>query len=376
MTTIDLFTHFSDAEIIDEVGRLARAERQATARLIAALAELDARRLYLAQGCSSLFVYCTRVLHLSEHAAYGRIEAARAARKFPILLEMLAAGDLTLTAVGLLAPHLTDDNCRDVLVRAKHRTKREVEEMVAALRPLPDAKPLVRKLPAPAPAKPSIEDRVAPGGDQPTVATSPATTAEQPPVTRIPTPAQERPVVKPLAPERYKVQMTVSRETIDVLRHVQDLMRHVVPDGDPAVIFHRALKLLETDLEKRRFAAVAKPRASEGVDDESRYISAAVRRTVWTRDGGRCTFVGVHGRCTETGMLEFHHRQPFSTGGESTVENLELRCRAHNQYEADLFSGVLIARERREGFGVDPGPGRSGQLGLDRAPGRSSAITG
>ncbi len=61
-------------------------EREATAALIAALGELDARRLYLAEGCSSLFTYCTQVLHLSEHAAYGRIEAARAARKWPVVL--------------------------------------------------------------------------------------------------------------------------------------------------------------------------------------------------------------------------------------------------------------------------------------------------
>ena len=188
--------------VIDEVGRLVRAERQATARLIAALAELDARRLYLAQGCSSLFVYCTRVLHLSEHAAYGRIEAARAARKFPVLLEMLAASDLTLTAVGLLAPHLTPDNHRDVLGRAKHKTRREVEEIVAVLRPLPDARPLVRKLPAPSPSKPSIEDRAAPAPripPPPPVPTSPAATVEQPPATPITPARQERAVVKPLA---------------------------------------------------------------------------------------------------------------------------------------------------------------------------------
>jgi predicted DNA-binding ribbon-helix-helix protein len=132
------FAAFSDTALVDEVSRLAAAERCATARLIAALAEFDARRLYLAQGCSSLFVYCTRVLHLSEHAAYGRIEAARTGRRIPTVLEMLECGELTLTTIGLLASHLTIDNHRDVLSRAKHRTRREVEEIVASLRPTPD----------------------------------------------------------------------------------------------------------------------------------------------------------------------------------------------------------------------------------------------
>ena len=139
----------SDPELLLEVRRLAAHERQATARLIAALGELDARRLYLGEGCSSLFTYCTQVLHLSEHAAYGRIEAARAARKWPAILELLADGSVHLTAISLLAPHLTLENHQRVLAMARHKSKREVEEIVATLRPLPAAASSVRKLPAP-----------------------------------------------------------------------------------------------------------------------------------------------------------------------------------------------------------------------------------
>ena len=95
----------SDADLLREVRRLVSRERAATATLIAALGELDVRRLYLAEGWSSLFTYCTQVLHLSEHAAYGRIEAARAARKWPIVLELLAEGSLHLTAIALLGRH-------------------------------------------------------------------------------------------------------------------------------------------------------------------------------------------------------------------------------------------------------------------------------
>src|SRR3989337_4047924 len=79
----------SDGALVARVRTLAARERAATAVLIAHLAELDARRLYLAEGCSSLFTYCVQVLQFSEHAAYGRIEAARAARRFPVVLERL-----------------------------------------------------------------------------------------------------------------------------------------------------------------------------------------------------------------------------------------------------------------------------------------------
>jgi hypothetical protein len=84
---IDSPASLSDDQLLSRVKTLACGEQHATACLVAALEELDRRKLYLGQGCSSLFTYCTQVLHLSEHAAYGRIEAARTARRFPVLLQ-------------------------------------------------------------------------------------------------------------------------------------------------------------------------------------------------------------------------------------------------------------------------------------------------
>ena len=140
-----------EEELLAEVRIAAARERDATGRLIALLVQLDERRLFLGEGCSSLFTYCTQVLHLSEHAAYGRIEAARAARQFPVILELLTDGSVTLTAVTLLAPHLTAVNHRDVLSEARHKSKRDVEHIVARLRPRPQpaVAATVRKLPEP-----------------------------------------------------------------------------------------------------------------------------------------------------------------------------------------------------------------------------------
>jgi hypothetical protein len=140
----------SDREVLARVQGAARDERCATAHLIALLMELDTRRLYLGEGCSSLFTYCTQMLHISEHAAYNRIETARAARRFPLILELVESGALTLTTVRLLAPHLTVINHQEVLDRARHKSKREVELLVATLNPGPDAPSLVRRLPSPA----------------------------------------------------------------------------------------------------------------------------------------------------------------------------------------------------------------------------------
>src|SRR5215510_15831711 len=97
----------SDDELVARVKDMAGRERVATSTLVAHLAELDTRDIHLRQGYGSLFAYCRDVLSLSEHEAYNRIEVARAARRFPVILELLAEGSVSLTAVRLLAPHLT-----------------------------------------------------------------------------------------------------------------------------------------------------------------------------------------------------------------------------------------------------------------------------
>ncbi len=345
----------SNQELLARVTQLAQRERQATAALIAHLAELDARRLYLAEGCSSLFTYCTQALHLSEHAAYGRIEAARAVRRFPIILERLAEGSVTLTTVGLLAVHLTSENHRDLLDTARHKSKRQVEELVAQLRPQPPVPSSVRRLPTASPmnARPPAPAEVtalpgAVGGPHPAGDThAPASPPLPPPV---PAPSLPRPaLVAPLAPERYKVQFTASAETYEKLRLAQALLRHQIPDGDLGQVFDRALTALVQELAKRKCAATARPRPGRGTAPGSRHIPAEVKRAVWRRDGGRCAFVGRNGRrCTERGFLEFHHVVPYAAGGEPTANNIQLRCRAHNGYEAGRDFGRRIPSGVRE----------------------------
>jgi hypothetical protein len=351
----------TDEQLLLNVKALAGREREATAQLIASLAELDARRLYLGEGFRSLFTYCTQCLHLSEHAAYGRIEAARAARSWPIVLELLSDGSVTLTTVCLLASHLTADNHRQLLEAAKHKSKREVELHIAVIRPLPTVPSFVRKLPAPKPASASR-----PMTATPEAQLAPPAAAPDSPSTNVgarpSTPPSRPAVVTPLAPERYKVQLTISRETHDKLRKVQDLLRHSIPNGDPAAIFDRAIGLLLTDLERKKLAQTNRPRPASESKSGSRHVPAGLRREVWKRDGGRCAFVGSSGQCTERGCLEFHHVIPFADGGPTTSANLQLRCRAHNAYEAEAYFGPLLWKEEPELYQL--GPDRVGPWGV------------
>lgn len=142
--------------------------------------------------------------------------------------------------------------------------------------------------------------------------------------------------------------MTIGGDTHAKLQRARDLLRRAIPDGDPAAIIDRALTVLLEQLERKKTAATSRPRPSHATRGTGRYIPAAVRRTVWTRDGGRCTFVGPAGRCTETSRLEFHHVTPFAHGGPTAVENLMLRCHAHNAFEGRLVFGDRCASPRRE----------------------------
>ena len=355
-------SELSDRDLLARLPLLAGKEREATVDLLAHLAALHERpSLYAAEGHGSLFSYCTQVLKLSEDAACNRIHAARACRRFPVILDMLAAGAVSVTTVRLLREHLTPENHAAVLARARGRSRREIDALVAELAPRPDVMSSVRRLPATRPAPlPALAHVSAPTDSSPAaggVLTAVATPEPDRPLTP-PVCAARRPIIEPTSPERYRVQFTVGQETHDKLRRLQDLLRREIPDGDPAAIFDRAVALLLEKVERQKLGAAARPRSSPSIrpgtdkaasreTSESRDIPRAVRREASRRDGDQCGFVAANGqRCRERAFLEFHHVVPHALGGPATVENISLRCRRHNQYEAQLIFGPVTRTPR------------------------------
>jgi hypothetical protein len=330
-----VLSHLTDNELTTAVRRFATEERASTAQLVAHLAEFDARRLHVAAGFPSLFAYCCEVLRLSEHETYNRIEAARAARRFPIIIDRLAEGSLNLTSVRLLAPHLTLENHRQLLDEAANGRKQDVEEIVARVSPRSDVATTIRRrseghAPAPATTAASSADPAVGETTPPAQAMAGVTLVEL---------SRRQPVVV-LAPGRYEIRFTASTATREKLRAAQDLLRHSVPDGDTAEIIDRALTALIDCLLKTKSAATARPRPAGSAHATSRTVPASVRRAVWLRDGARCAFVAAGGRrCTARAFLEFHHIEPYAIGGPATVDNISLRCHAHNEYERELAFG-------------------------------------
>ena len=386
-------TSFSDDDLLRRLSHLLGRSRRDEADLVAHIGEVDRRRLYAREASPSMFVYCTEVLHLSEAEAYLRIAAARAVREHPLLLTLLADGKLHLTAIAKLAPHLTPENREDILERAAHRSKREIEELVAELSPRPDAPAVMRKLPDGRPGTTSLAPRLGPDAEAP-VGLRPqggasvdrqlrpdgvaATGLElRPPGAAVP-PASPRvrpAVVEPLAPARYKVQFTASAELHDKLERLRALMRSSVPDGDLAAIVEQAVTEKLQRLEARRFARTPAPRKTLSQNETSpttRRIPAAVKRAVYERDGGRCRYEDEQGRrCTAREGLEFHHRRPFAHGGDHSVDNVALVCKCHNGYLAEVDYGrETIARHRRSGprpleLTPSPSPGDSGKTNAE-----------
>jgi len=344
-------------ELLERTHALVRRGRALEAELLRHLGEVDARRLYLEEACSSMFVYCVRVLHFSEAAAYKRIRAARAARRHPELLPALRRGELHVTAVSLLAAQLGGESCGEWIRAARHKTAEEVKRLLADRQPKPDVADCVRRLPAPESSGNATAATASKRAEMPAVKADEAggkpewvsDRAVSPPIggaSRGPLRSQ----TSPLGGERYRVCFTADAELHAQLQELRALMRHQVPDGDLASLLGRAVALLLDQVRKRKFGEVSAPKPGTPANSAaSRHIPAAIRRAVVRRDGGRCSYVSRGGeRCGAEEFLEFHHVDPWARTGTHSLDGIALRCRAHNQYEAcRAFVEAHMARFRK-----------------------------
>jgi 5-methylcytosine-specific restriction endonuclease McrA len=303
--------HLSNEQLTAELARACRNERRSTISVLRLLAEVDRRRLYARLGYFSLYEYCTEELHYSENEAYLRIGVARAGRRFPVLLDMIERGELHLTGASRCAPQLTEENHRELLAAVVHKSKREIEEILACWFPQPD-----------------IEDSIDPASDR-------------------------RQSVDPLAEGRYAVSFTATDRCCELLERAKQLSSHRRPRPGFGELIEEALEAYVTKLEKQKFKTTDRPREQEPAveSEDPRYVPARVKREVYQRDEGRCTFVGSDGRrCRARAFLEYDHVLPVARGGKSTAENLRLRCFRHNQHEAVEELGEMHVSLMADGF--------------------------
>ncbi|RLB51379.1 MAG: hypothetical protein DRH23_02365 [Deltaproteobacteria bacterium] len=323
--------------LLGDFAALVSKDRSCTADLLVYIGEIDRRKLYLEHAYPSMFAFCTKRFRMSEAVAARRIRAGRTTCRFPCILEMVRRGELHLSGVHQLAGHLTEENHREVLRRAKHRSMREIDELIAEIAPKADVAAMIRALP---------EQRADCAGN----------TTQQPaePLNKraLGVPARKpRGLTTPLSPRRYKLQVTIGQKARDELAELQGLLSHQIPDGDPAAVIERALDVLLAETKKKKGALTDKPRVGRKKGGgRKRAIPAQVRREVFRRDEGRCAFVDGEGRrCGSAWQVEFHHCVPYGRAGPHSAGNVELRCRAHNQFEAELEYGREFMAVRRGG---------------------------
>jgi len=134
-------SHLSDPALVRDLTALVARDRATTAALLAHLAEVDERKLYLPDAQPSMYSWCVGVLGFSEESAHKRIRVARVARRFPAIFNAIADGSLNLSLVSLLAPYLTPENAAELIQAARGRKRAEVEELLARRFPRSESLP-------------------------------------------------------------------------------------------------------------------------------------------------------------------------------------------------------------------------------------------
>jgi len=353
-------THLGDGELLSHNEAIWRRRRHCTAEGLAYLAEIDERRLYLPAAYPTMQSFCIHELRFTPDEAEKRVTAARVARQYPVVFTLIAEGQLHLTGVLILAPRLAPANAAELLAAAADQTLQEIRLLLAERFPRPD-----------------LAVQEPPSGDQLDLAASDSPAPER--VEMIPEEQAQTPVsparVTPLSPGRFGVQFTMSQKARDHYEYSRALLSHELPKADLATVSEMAYAALAEKLEKKKFGATRKPRSGARSAIDRRYIPAASRRQVYERDGGRCTFTSEAGkRCPATRLLEFDHVDEFARGGAATVDNLRIRCRAHNQYAAECTFGKGFMDHKRREAGERPAAKRL-QAGSPPAPERADPCT-
>ena len=362
-----------NSELLAGLSELARQSNALIAQLLAHLVELEERMLHLELGFSSLFAYCVDSLGMSEGSAGRRVTAARVCRQFPEVFERVARGELHLCALCALAPHLNNENSAELFEVCGGKTRRQVEQLLAARFPRPDVREQIRRLPVRARRGVApIEENVLPSRASDAFS-SPSMPPETTAISRdpVPLPAVPLPAVpivsdprrrarelEPLSADRFGVHFTADAELRDLIERARALASHRLPNGDLAGLMKLMAVCFVRQEQKRRFGIGARPRRLKaeaapalstgqdappgGVGTRARYVPVTVRRETHTRDGGQCAFVSAEGRrCSARTFLELVHREPFARQGASDALNIRLLCRAHNLLHARNCFGKL-----------------------------------
>ena len=263
----------SDKSLLAHTFSLAQKEREILMSILNHLREIDRRKLYAELQCSSLFDYCVKVLKYSEGQASRRVSAARLLREIPQISKHIESGEINLTQLN---------QAKSFFHEMQIQKPSEKVDIILKLsgKSTRESEKMLWEM--------KSDD----------------------------------------APKR--VTITLKEESYEQLKKVQGLKSHKAVDMDSLILLmcDEVLKIWDPTVTKRQ---------GKGSQPQSRYISAALKATVWKKDSGKCRNCGGKSR------LEIDHIKPFALGGLSIQENLRLLCRNCNQR-----AGINIFGQREE----------------------------
>lgn len=321
-----------DEEVLKQLGKLFRREKNLADAILINLQETYYRRLYAKEGYSSMFEMLVKRFGHSESAAYQRVSALKLIQAVPSAKEALAKGETTLTTMADTQKFITrmeketplsSKEKETIFNQVKGKTQREALSLFAELNPIM--------------ALPETKE-------------------------------------KPLTAQHTLLQVTVDQETLKLLNELKALLSHEIPDGNLNQLLKRIATVGLEQLKKAKgrsepknerpkdrrvavegvavvdsYAAVV-PRTQNDLRSQKlcdnknnaqnvllikqrKTIPLEIRRQVYARAQHRCEYVGTNGnRCGSQHQLEVDHIVPWSQGGSDQLNNLQALCRPHNCY--------------------------------------------
>jgi hypothetical protein len=285
----------SNSQLFDLAKKEVQEETNATLRVLYVLREIERRRAFAEKSYPSLFEFCTEFLGYKKAAAYRRIMALRTLKEVPEVEEKIRAGGLSLTTLSQLQTHF---------VRKKKENKPLAKEEKLSLIE-------------------SFENKSTREADKMMLALTP----------------QELPVerLKAIDDETFELKLALPKRVFEKL---QKLKAHMGPEKasvETLEAIEKALDIANREYEKKFEKGPAQDLKPTNSDSNANananirnHIPVAVKRAVWKRDQGTCSYPG----CGSRFRLEYDHIVPLAIGGTNEISNLRLTCRAHNQLHA------------------------------------------
>jgi 5-methylcytosine-specific restriction endonuclease McrA len=306
--------HLSNFDLLSNTKASVLEERLHTSQVLHHLQEVEVRRLYLAEGYSSLFVFCMKELGYDEHQSQRRISAMRLLREIPQIEPKITSGELSLTALNKAKTMFNK--------MAKKNKSIQVLDKIEILK--------------------SLENKSIRDCERELIKFCPELLPKKLESQRL------------LTEDLTEVKIILNQKTLNKLSHLKNLLSHQDPSMTLATLIDKMADqmLLKVDPEKKNNTLPHAPPQVTGLREKlllskktaskSRHVPAQVRRKVWLRDKACCSFINpiTKKQCGSTFQLQIEHVTPFALGGNHTFDNLRLLCRAHNIHQAVETYGI------------------------------------